>query len=500
MNLIKNGFSKLGISNNILNALKKLNFKEPTPIQKECIPIMMQKKDIIGQAHTGTGKTAALGIPILENINTESKEIQAILLCPTRELAQQVARQLEEIGYYINNLKIAHLIGGLPIEKQIKTLKKKPQIIVGTPGRIVDHIKRKTLKLENANSLIIDEADEMLNMGFREELEFILKKITNNHQTALFSATIPKSIQKLALQYQKNPINIKVSPSNSTANNIKQYYYKTLSNKKVELLIRLLDIKNPLSSIVFCNTKKRVDLTTKYLKEYGYLAKTLHGDIEQKKRDQIMQDFRDHGFTILVATDVASRGVDVKGVEAIFNFDLPIDCQSYIHRIGRTGRANMSGNSYAFITNNEEYLIKKFQTITKNNILQCNFPDNKYAEKARAIILFNEVNKLLKTNSLNKYKEIIKEQLKINKNNCIVNLSAAILKRALPERDKNITIELPEDIYKKRQYNKLKKYKFNRSSNSKKKFNSERKNRSYNKLNTKKTNNFKQQKHHNIKH
>ena len=332
-------FEDLGLCPEIMRAVKKMGFEEASPIQAKAIPVMMSGKDLIGQAQTGTGKTAAFGIPLLTKINPKNKKLQAIVLCPTRELAIQVAEEIRNLAYYMHGIKVLPIYVGQEIVKQIRSLKSGVQLIIGTPGRVMDHMRRRTVKMDQLHTVVLDEADEMLNMGFREDIETILEEVPKERQTELFSATMPKPILEITKKYQTDAELIKVTKKELTVPSIEQYYYEVKPKNKEEVLSRILDIYNPKLSVVFCNTKKQVDLLVNGLLGRGYFAAGLHGDMKQAQRDRVMEGFRKGKTDILVATDVAARGIDVDEVEAVFNYDLPQDDEYYVHRIGRTGRA-----------------------------------------------------------------------------------------------------------------------------------------------------------------
>lgn len=327
-------FEDLGLRPQILRAVMEMGFEAATPIQARAMPIIMEGRDVIGQAQTGTGKTAAFGIPLLEKIDPKSKKLQALVLCPTRELAIQVADEIRRLCRFMHGIKVLPIYGGQDIGKQIRSLKGGIQLIIGTPGRVMDHMRRHTLKLENLHTVVLDEADEMLNMGFREDIEDILKEVPEERQTILFSATMPKPILEITKNYQKNAELVKVVKKELTVQNIDQYYYEVKAKNKEEVLSRLLDMYNPKLSLVFCNTKRRVDELTSALQGRGYFAEGLHGDMKQSQRDRVMNGFRNGKTEILIATDVAARGIDVDDVEAVFNYDLPQDDEYYVHRIG----------------------------------------------------------------------------------------------------------------------------------------------------------------------
>ncbi len=331
-------FDELNILPQILKGIKDMGFEEATPIQAQAIPVVMSGRDVIGQAQTGTGKTAAFGIPMLQKVDPSLKKTQVIVLSPTRELAIQVAEELHNLCKYLHGIKILPVYGGQDISKQIRSLKGGVQIIVGTPGRVMDHLRRKTIRCDYVHTIVLDEADEMLNMGFREDIETVLEYIPQERQTVLFSATMPKPILDITKKYQTDAVTIKVVKKELTVSNIEQFYYDVKRKDKVDVLTRLLDYHNPKVSIVFCNTKKQVDELSRELSARGYFAEGLHGDMKQVQRDRVMANFRKGKTDILIATDVAARGIDVDDVEAVFNFDIPQDDEYYVHRIGRTGR------------------------------------------------------------------------------------------------------------------------------------------------------------------
>ncbi len=335
-------FHELGISEPIQRAITAMGFEEASPIQEKAIPIALTGKDIIGQAQTGTGKTAAFGIPILQKIDTNKESVQAIVIAPTRELAIQVSEEINRLAKY-TGIRSLPIYGGQSIERQIRALKNRPQIITGTPGRLLDHIKRKTLRLHHISMAVLDEADEMLDMGFLEDIERILKETPKEKQTLLFSATMPRPIQTLAERFMNHPEIIKIQAKEVTSPTVEQVYYEVSERQKFDVLSRLLDVENPELTIVFGRTKRRVDELNDALNKRGYMADGLHGDLNQNQRDVVMKKFREGSIEILVATDVAARGIDVSGVTHVYNFDIPQDPESYVHRIGRTGRAGKTG-------------------------------------------------------------------------------------------------------------------------------------------------------------
>ena len=354
-------FEELQIDDRILRAVEDMGFEEASPIQAKAIPVVLEGKDIVGQAQTGTGKTAAYSIPMLQKIDPSVKKVQAIVLCPTRELAVQVAEEIRRLAKYMSDIKVLPVYGGQEIVRQIKSLKTGVQIVVGTPGRVMDHMRRKTVRFDNVSMVILDEADEMLDMGFREDMETILTGTPEDRQTVLFSATMPKAIMDIAKKFQKDAEVVKVVRKELTVENIDQYYYEVRPKNKNEVLCRLIDIYNPRLSVVFCNTKKKVDELISELKGRGYFADGIHGDMKQTQRDRVMSDFREGKTEILIATDVAARGIDVSNVDVVFNYDLPQDEEYYVHRIGRTGRAGKEGLAFSFISGKEVYKLKDIE-------------------------------------------------------------------------------------------------------------------------------------------
>ncbi|MDR1926785.1 MAG: DEAD/DEAH box helicase, partial [Endomicrobium sp.] len=389
-------FSELNLSNEIIKAIADLGFEEATSIQSLAIPKMMAGIDIIGQAQTGTGKTAAFGIPILEKIDIKNKNVQAIILCPTRELAIQVAEELKLFSKYKRGINIVPVYGGQPIQRQIAALLKGAQIIIGTPGRVIDHLERKTLKLDTTSTVVLDEADEMLDMGFRDDIELILKGMSKEKQTVFFSATMPKEFLFLTKKYQHNPETIRVVSEKLTVPLIEQYYFDLREHQKLEALTRCLDMYDPKLSIVFCNTKKRVDEVASSLQARGYAADALHGDMNQTQRDRVMVKFRTGSIELLIATDVAARGIDVDNIDMVFNYDVPKDDEYYVHRIGRTGRAGKPGKAYSFVSGKDIYKLRDIQRYTRVNIKRIQVPSLADVENTKATIILSKVKEVSK--------------------------------------------------------------------------------------------------------
>lgn len=366
-------FEKLGLDSDIIKAINDMGFEEATPIQEQAIPLGLMGRDIIGRAQTGTGKTAAYGIPLIDKCDPEVEYIQAIVILPTRELAMQVAEELNRIGHY-KKIRSLPIYGGQEIDRQIKSIKKKPHIIVGTPGRIMDHMRRRTLRFQQIKAVVLDEADEMLNMGFKEDIEIILREMPEERQNLLFSATMPLNIQNLARQFMHNPEMIHIAPQEVTVAKIEQQYIETPDKQKIDVLCRLLDIHNPDLAIVFARTKRRVDEIAEALSQRGYPAEGIHGDLTQERRTIIMRKFKSAAIEILVATDVAARGLDISGVTHIYNFDIPQDAESYVHRIGRTGRAGETGMALTLVTPREIRHLKYIEQHTKQKITRQSIP------------------------------------------------------------------------------------------------------------------------------
>jgi ATP-dependent RNA helicase DeaD len=368
-------FSDLGISDEILKSVEEMGYTQPSEIQTQAIPFLLQGRDVIGQAQTGTGKTAAFAIPIIDLVDPDMNQPQAIILCPTRELAVQVEGEIQKLAKFHRRINSVAIYGGESIDRQIKVLRRGVQIVVGTPGRVQDHINRGTLKLDGAGIIVLDEADEMLDMGFRDDIEAILQEMPAERQTVFFSATMAKPIMDLTRKYQKNPEIIKVAKKELTVDLIEQVYYEVKNSLKMDLMARLMTVNNYALSVVFCNTKRMTDEVTETLGSKGILAEALHGNLSQAQRDKVMGKFRKGLCTVLVATDVAARGIDVDNVEAVFNYDLPLDEEYYVHRIGRTGRAGKSGTAINFVSGRRDAMkVRDLERFTKATINKMSPP------------------------------------------------------------------------------------------------------------------------------
>lgn len=433
------------IDERILKAVEEMGFEQFSPIQVKAIPKMLEGVDLIGQAQTGTGKTAAFGIPLLQKIDPKKRGVQALVLCPTRELAIQASEELRKFAKYMSDIRVLPIYGGQDINKQIRSLKGNIKIVVGTPGRVMDHIRRRTLKLTAIETVVLDEADEMLNMGFREDMETILFQIENEHQTVLFSATMPQAILDITGQFQNNPILIKTIKKELTVPAIRQYYYEVRRENKKELVSRLLDYYNPKRTLIFTNTKRMVEEIADELKGRGYFAEGLHGDLSQAVRDRVMDSFRKGSCEILIATDVAARGIDVDDVEAVINFDVPQDIEYYVHRIGRTGRAGRGGRALTLVVGREIYKIKDIESVCKTKLKARSIPSVTDITTAKAGKVLGEVLQILKEKDLMEMTHIIEERME--EEDCTaIELAAAFLKMHMGEELE----EIPTESYRSR--------------------------------------------------
>lgn len=433
-------FQEMGISEPIQRAITDMGFEEASPIQEKAIPIALTGKDIIGQAQTGTGKTAAFTIPILEKVDTSKKYVQAIAIAPTRELAIQVSEEINRLAKYMGITSLP-IYGGQSIDRQIKALKKGPHIITGTPGRLLDHIKRKTLKLDRISVVVLDEADEMLDMGFLEDIERILKETPEEKQTLLFSATMPKPIQNLAEKFMNDPELVKMKAKEVTSPTVKQIFYEVNERDKFEVLCRLLDVDNPELAVIFGRTKRRVDELSDALNKRGYLADGLHGDLNQRQRDVVMNKFREGNIDILVATDVAARGIDVSGVTHVYNFDIPQDPESYVHRIGRTGRAGKTGLAITFATPRETGQIRSIEKASKGNIQRKSIPTVAEARESIQQAAVEKMIQMVEEEQYTQFKHAAGELL--DQYNSIALVSVAL--KLLSKEQKNVPVQLTSE-------------------------------------------------------
>jgi len=425
-------FEELHLSREIQKAVAEMGFEEATPIQSQSIPYLLEGRDVIGQAQTGTGKTAAFGIPILERIDPASRILQAAIVCPTRELAIQVAEEIKKLAKYKKGIEILPIYGGQSIDRQLRGLRHGVQIIIGTPGRIMDHMRRRTLKMESVKIVVLDEADEMLDMGFRDDIEAILKQVPKQRQTILFSATMPRAILELTKRYQNNPQIIKLVHKELTAPKIDQVYFEVKEAAKAEVLSRLVDAHNLKLSLVFCNTKRRVDDVVEALNARGYLTEGLHGDLSQHQRDRVMSKFRKGAVEILVATDVAARGIDVEDIEAVFNYDVPQDEEYYIHRIGRTGRAGRAGRAFTFVVGRDIYKIKDIQKYTNAKIKLQKVPSAVDVAEVKTSLVLEKIKGAIDEGHLEHYVNLV-ERI-IDEDYTSLDVAAALLKLSMDEK------------------------------------------------------------------
>lgn len=397
-------FNELELSPELLKSVERAGFEEATPIQAETIPLALAGKDVIGQAQTGTGKTAAFGLPMLEKIDPKDRTLQGLVIAPTRELAIQTQEELYRLGKD-KRIRVQAVYGGADIGRQIRGLKDHPHIVVGTPGRMLDHINRHTLKLGTVKTLVLDEADEMLNMGFLEDIEKIISQVPAERQTLLFSATMPPAIKNIGVKFMKEPEHVKIKAKEMTADLIDQYFVRCKEYEKFDVMTRLFDVQEPELTIVFGRTKRRVDELSRGLEARGYKAEGIHGDLTQQKRMSVLRAFKEGRLDILVATDVAARGLDISGVTHVYNYDIPQDPESYVHRIGRTGRAGKGGMSVTFVTPNEMSYLHTIENLTKKRMTTLRPPTEVEAFKGSLGTAVQQIEDGLKENGLEKYQD-----------------------------------------------------------------------------------------------
>ncbi|GDY23269.1 hypothetical protein LBMAG56_46160 [Verrucomicrobiota bacterium] len=404
-------FSELGISAEVQKAIVKLGFEQAAPIQAEAIPPLLAGKDLVGQSMTGSGKTAAFAIPAIEKTDPAIRAIQVLILCPTRELAVQVSEEVHKLAFFKRGIHALPIYGGQSYERQYQGLRNGAQIIIGTPGRLMDHMRRGTIRLDQVKMVILDEADVMLDMGFRDDIEFILQAVPTTRQTVFFSATMPRIIRDLIAKYARDPQNVSIDQKALTVPTVDQVYYEVDRRFKIELLTRLIDIHDLKLGIIFCNTKAMVDDLVDHLNAQGYSADRLHGDMNQAMRDRVMGKFRKSGLEFLVATDVAARGIDVDDVEVVFNYDLPYDVQDYVHRIGRTGRAGRDGKAISFVAGREVFQIYNIERYTKVKIKRGKVPTPAEVEEARNNVFLEKIRATLKGGEFKKQDHFIERLL-----------------------------------------------------------------------------------------
>ncbi|MFD1019317.1 DEAD/DEAH box helicase [Thalassobacillus hwangdonensis] len=453
-------FYSLGLTKPVIKALDQMGFEETTPIQAQTIPLAMQGRDVIGQAQTGTGKTAAFGIPMIERIDQDRKDIQGLIIAPTRELAIQVAEEINRLGKF-KGVRALPVYGGQHMERQIRALKDNNQIVVATPGRLLDHIRRKTIKLQTVHTAVLDEADEMLNMGFIDDIKDILKAIPEQRQTLLFSATMPKAIREIATTLMKKPEEVKVKAKEMTVENIEQFFVEVQEKQKFDTLTRLLDIHAPALAIIFGRTKKRVDELTDGLQARGFRAEGIHGDLTQGKRMSVLKKFKQGRVEILVATDVAARGLDISDVSHVYNFDIPQDPESYVHRIGRTGRAGRTGEAVSFVTPREKAQLALIEKLTKKKVERLAVPSMDEAQRGQQQVAVDKMLKTMESKDLKAYHQAANELLQQHDS---IELVAAALKMMTKER-REVPVRLSgvQPISVKKAWDDKKKKKFNRN-------------------------------------
>jgi ATP-dependent RNA helicase DeaD len=400
-------FAELGLSADLLKAIDKLGFEQASPIQAEAIPALMSGRDVVGQSQTGSGKTAAFAIPAIEKLDSHVRAVQVLILCPTRELAVQVSEEVHKLAVFKRGVRALPIYGGQSYERQFAGLREGVQIVIGTPGRVMDHMRRGTLRLDSVRMAILDEVDVMLNMGFREDIELILKGTPASRQTVFFSATIPRPIQDLIQRHARDPQQICIEQKAVTVPTVEQVYYEVDRRFKIELLTRLIDLHDYKLGIIFCNTKRMVDDLVEHLNAQGYSADRLHGDMSQNLRDRVMNRFRKSGLEFLVATDVAARGLDVDDVQVVVNYDLPYDGEDYVHRIGRTGRAGRSGCAITFVSGRELFQIQRIERYTRTRIHRSTVPTPDEVQAARTNVFLGRLRATLQSGEFEKQDELV---------------------------------------------------------------------------------------------
>lgn len=453
-------FTEFNISKEMLKAITEMGFETPSPIQAASIPILLEGKDMIGQAQTGTGKTAAFGIPLLEKINTRTKKLQALVLCPTRELAIQVGDEFSLLAKYRRAMNIVRVYGGQPIERQLRALQKGAHVVVGTPGRILDHIQRGTLNLSTVTYAVLDEADEMFDMGFRDDIELLLQDIAPNAQKVFFSATMPKAIMQFAASFLRDPEIIRITPKTVTVPAIDQVYFELRQHQKQEALPRIIDVYNPRRCIVFCSTKKGTEDLTALLLARGYAVDALHGNLTQAQRDRVMERFKKGTSEILIATDIAARGIDIEEVDLVVNYDIPNDAEVYVHRIGRTGRAGRKGKACTFVTPKDYYRLRDIKKHTKAPMTAEKIPSLGDVISNRVERITDEVHTIIDNDSLAQYLPLLEPML--SDAHSPLALAAALLKIVLQKelgndfsienKDNDMLFAMPNEESAKRSF------------------------------------------------
>lgn len=433
-------FSELGLSDELLKAIDKLGFEQAAPIQAEAIPLLMAGRDIVGQSQTGSGKTAAFAIPAIEKTDPHLRAVQVLILCPTRELAVQVSEEVHKLALFKRGINALPIYGGQSYERQFYGLKQGAQIVIGTPGRVMDHMRRGTLRLDTVKLAVLDEVDVMLNMGFRDDIELILQSVPKERQTVFFSATIPRPIRELIEKYSREPQNVRIEQKAMTVPTVEQVYYEVDRRFKIELLTRLIDLHDLKLGIIFCNTKRMVDDLVDHLEAQGYQADRLHGDMTQNMRDRVMNKFRKSGLEFLVATDVAARGIDVDDVQVVFNYDLPYDGEDYVHRIGRTGRAGRSGRAISFVSGRELFQVRNIERYTNTRIHRGRIPTEAEVVEARENVFVGRLRALLQSGEFKRQDHLIERLLEEGFTStditsaCLAQLQSSVTAPARPAR------------------------------------------------------------------
>ncbi|MFR1671433.1 MAG: DEAD/DEAH box helicase [Candidatus Gastranaerophilaceae bacterium] len=443
-------FEAFQMSDEMRSAISDMGFTEASPIQAETYELIMEGRDLVAQAHTGSGKTAAYSIPSIEKIDLNDKSTQLLILCPTRELVMQVGVEVQKLAKY-KDITIVTVYGGQQIDRQLSVLKRGAQILIATPGRLMDHMKRKSVDISKIKTVVLDEADEMLDMGFREDIHTILQDSPEERQTIMFSATMEKDILKLTQKFQNNPVIVNVMSEKLNNPEIEQVYFEVVSKNKLELLSRLLDMNNVQLGLIFCNTKSMVDDLVESLKTKGYFADGLHGDLNQNQRERVMRKFRTGSTQLLVATDVAGRGIDVDDVEAVFNYDLPRDDEDYVHRIGRTGRAGKKGKAFTFVSRKEVSSIKRIEKANGVQIFKKDAPGVEEIEEAKFNSFLEEIKSEILKGDLFEFKELVKSVM--GENFSEIQVAAALMKMSIAKKssnfDKSIDFDMGEYVEEK---------------------------------------------------
>ncbi|MEM2124287.1 MAG: DEAD/DEAH box helicase [Methanolinea sp.] len=418
-------FADLALPDPIACAVRDLGFEEPTPIQALAIPAIREGRDVVGQAHTGTGKTAAFGIPLLEGIDPSRPVVQALVLCPTRELAIQVSEELQKLSKYMGGVSVLPVYGGQPIERQVPALRRGVHVAIATPGRLLDHLSRRTVDLSATRMVVLDEADEMLDMGFAEDIARIFSRLPKERQNVFFSATMSDEILALSREFLKDPLVVRVVHGELSVPGIEQRYFEVRESEKVDVLSRLLDYYDPDLALVFCNTKRRVEEVASRLQARGYLAEALHGDMDQKERERVMARFRAGATGILVATDVAARGIDVENIGIVFNYDVPQDPEYYVHRVGRTGRAGREGKAFTFVSGKEMWKLREIQKYARIRIARHAVPKDADLEERRFLQLTGKVREAIARGGLEPFVARVEQMM--GEDHTSLEVAAALL-------------------------------------------------------------------------